>query len=86
MAETDTTLLSTSGIADLLGVSASTVRKWADTKVDFPAPCAGLTKRTRRWNKAAIVAWRDRRAAEVQRNPAATVAGKQDSTAPSSDE
>ncbi|MCR5258714.1 MAG: helix-turn-helix domain-containing protein, partial [Desulfovibrio sp.] len=71
MADTDTDLISTSGIADLLGISTSTVRKWADTMPGFPSPRVGLTKRTRRWAKADILDWQRRRL-EMLQPPAET--------------
>ena len=77
MADTDMNLISTSGIAELLGISTSTVRKWADTMPGFPAPRVGLTKRTRRWAKEDILDWQRRRLAMLQ-PPAETSSASHD--------
>ena len=76
--------VSTSGIAALLGMSPATIRAWADTREDFPRPCMGLSKRTRRWDRATILAWRDELRAKIQ-GPAVS-SEAQASTAPSSNE
>ena len=64
--------LSTTGIAALLGLSSATIRIWAASREDFPLPCEGITKRTRRWDRKEILAWRDALAAKIQKRPVAS--------------
>ncbi len=74
MTTRDDDTITTREIAELLGVSGASARRWAVSIPDFPAPCSGLSKRTRRWRRSEIIAWRDKHAAMTQRNPSAELA------------
>lgn len=53
-------LIGTGDIADMLGLNREHVTSRVTKRPDFPAPALVLSRKTVRWDRAAVLAWINR--------------------------